>query len=76
MNPEGAGHVQAAFQDLDVPRRLCRAAWPLEGLPLPTLCYNLREAPRPGERNPEYAGKLQSVLRKLDFPADYVASVA
>jgi hypothetical protein len=40
------------------------------------LCYNLREAPRPDERNPEYAVRLQRVLRKLEFPADYIASVS
>ena len=42
----------------------------------PALCYNLREAPRPEERNPQYGARLQGVLRKLEFPADYVASVA
>ncbi len=29
-------------------------AHPLGGTPTPALCYNLREAPRPQERNPEY----------------------
>lgn len=29
----------------------------------PALCYNLREAPRPQERNP------------LEFPREYIASV-
>jgi hypothetical protein len=47
----------------------------LEGAPTPALCYNLREAPQPGERNPEYAARLQRALSKLDFPAEYVASV-
>jgi hypothetical protein len=28
---------------------------PLEATPTPALCYNLRDAPQPGERNPEYA---------------------
>lgn len=50
-------------------------ARPLEGTPTPALCYNLREAPRPDERNPEYAARLQRVLTNLDFPAEYVASV-
>jgi hypothetical protein len=49
---------------------------PLEGQAAPALCYNLREAPRPDERNPEYAARLQRVLRKLEFPAEYVASVS
>jgi hypothetical protein len=48
---------------------------PLEGSAVPALCYNLREAPEPHERNPEYAARLQSVLRKLGFPAEYIGSV-
>ncbi len=51
-------------------------AQPLVGTPLPALCYNLRDAPQPHERNPEYAGQLQRVLRELDFPEEYVASVS
>ena len=47
----------------------------LEGEVLPALCYNLREAPAAHERNPEYAARLQSVLRALGFPSDYIASV-
>ena len=50
-------------------------AHPLAGAPVPALCYNLREAPRPHERNPEYAARLQRALAKLEFPPDYVASV-
>jgi hypothetical protein len=48
----------------------------LEGESVPALCYNLLEAPLPHERNPEYAARLQAVLRRLNFPPDYVASVA
>ena len=50
----------------------------LEGPATPTaaLCYNLADAPRPDERNPGYATRLQRALRALDFPADYVASVS
>jgi hypothetical protein len=51
-------------------------ARPLEGQPMPALCYNLREAPRPDERNPEYAARLQRALSKLDFPPAYVQSVS
>ena len=51
-------------------------AQPLEGRSTPALCYNLREAPRPRERNPEYAARLQRVLGALAFPPEYVASVA
>jgi hypothetical protein len=50
-------------------------ARPLEGMPTPALCYNLADSPQPHERNPEYAARLQRVLRALDFPPDYVASV-
>lgn len=48
----------------------------LEGTAVPALCYNLREAPRPDERNPEYATRLRHALSKLEFPQDYVASVS
>jgi hypothetical protein len=51
-------------------------ARPLEGMWTPALCYNLPEAPRPHERNPEYAARLQRALSKLDFPPEYVASVS
>ena len=51
-------------------------AHPLEGTPTPALCYNLRETPRPDERNPDYAARLQRALNKLDFPPEYVASVS
>jgi hypothetical protein len=50
-------------------------AQPLEGK-LPALCYNLREAPGPQERNPDYAARLQRVLSKLHFPPEYVAAVS
>jgi hypothetical protein len=50
-------------------------ARPLEGTSTPALCYNLREAPRPDERNPEYAGQLQRALMRLDFPPEYIASL-
>jgi hypothetical protein len=43
-------------------------AQPLEGTPTPALCYNLREAPRPHERNPEYVAQLQLALSRLDLP--------
>ena len=48
----------------------------LEGGATPALCYNLIQAPEPHERNPDYAKRLQDVLSKLGFPAEYVASVA
>ena len=48
----------------------------LGGTAVPALCYNLREAPQPHERNPEYATRLQRALRKLDFPEEYVATVS
>jgi hypothetical protein len=51
-------------------------AHPLEGTPVPALCYNLREAPGPHERNPDYATRLQRVLSKLNFPPAYVAGVS
>ena len=51
-------------------------AQPLVGTPLPALCYNLREAPQPHERNSDYAAQLQQALRVLDFPSAYVESVS
>src|SRR5262245_30569968 len=51
-------------------------AQPLEGPPTPALCYNLREAPRPDERNPDYAARLRHVLGKLGFPPEYAASIS
>ena len=44
----------------------------LEGAPAPALCYNLREAPQPHERNPEYVARLKEVLGNLDFPQEYL----
>ena len=51
-------------------------AQPLRGTPAPALCYNLREAPRPDERNPEYAARLQRALSKRDFPQECIASIS
>ena len=48
----------------------------LDGAPVPALCYNLREAPAPHQRNPDYAARLQRVLAKLGFPPSYIASVS
>ena len=50
-------------------------AVPIGGSPTPALCYNLCQAPRPEERNPDYAERLRRALAKLDFPAEYIASV-
>ncbi len=48
----------------------------LGGTLVPALCYNLREAPAAHERNPDYATRLQGVLRKLNFPPEYIAAVS
>jgi hypothetical protein len=50
-------------------------AQPIEGIAIPALCYNLLQAPESRERNPDYALRLKSVLTKLGFPGDYVASI-
>ena len=47
----------------------------LERESLPALCYNLREAPGPGETNRNYAERLRATLSGLDFPAEYVATI-
>lgn len=50
-------------------------AQPIGGIAIPALCYNLLQAPESHERNPDYALRLKSVLTKLGFPQDYVASI-
>jgi hypothetical protein len=47
----------------------------IDGAAVPALCYNLLVEPRAGERNPDYAARLQKVLRDLNFPAEYVDSI-
>jgi hypothetical protein len=46
------------------------------GEALPALCYNLHETPAANEANPVYAASLRQALSRLDFPAEYVASVS
>jgi hypothetical protein len=48
----------------------------LEGETYPALCYNLREAPGSEETDTKYAADLQAALSRLDFPPEYIASVA
>ena len=48
----------------------------LEGGAWPALCYNLRQSPGPGEASGEYAARLRVVLRRLEFPPEYVESVS
>jgi hypothetical protein len=45
------------------------------GKTLAALCFNLVELPSTDERNPEYASKLRDLAERLDFPAEYVASI-
>ena len=47
----------------------------MDGDSIAALCYNLPVVPPAGERNPDYAARLQQVLRNLEFPAEYVDSV-
>jgi gamma-glutamyl AIG2-like cyclotransferase len=39
------------------------------------LCFNLTQAPPAGEHNEEYAAKLRALAKRLDLPAEYVASI-
>ena len=64
-----------AGPDLELYRPEAVLARTLQGEVIPALCYNLPEAPSSDERNPEYAARLQGVLRKLKFPEAYVASL-
>jgi Gamma-glutamyl cyclotransferase, AIG2-like len=43
---------------------------------IPAVVYTLVQPPKPHERNPDYAERLKKVLTQLEFPADYVASIA
>jgi hypothetical protein len=43
---------------------------------VPAMCYNLLIPPKPTERNPDYALCLQLALRALDFPLEYIDSIA
>ena len=45
------------------------------GKTLAALCYNLVEPPALDEENPDYASRLRALAERLDFPADYVASI-
>lgn len=60
---------------LEVYRPEALLATPFEGDAVPALCYNLIQSPEPHERNPEYAKKLQKVLRSLGFPKEYVEGI-
>jgi hypothetical protein len=51
-------------------------ARPLDGGSVPALCYNLIDAPQADEKNPDYAVRLQQILRELQFPTEYVDSVS
>lgn len=42
---------------------------------LAALCFNLPEPPSADERNADYAAKLRSLAERLNFPAEYVASI-
>jgi len=46
------------------------------GHKIPSLVYNLAVAPGPGERNESYALRLRSSLKKLEFPDDYILTIA
>ena len=43
---------------------------------IPVRVYTLPHPPAADERNPEYVAKLKAVLRRLGFPADYIAGIA
>lgn len=43
-----------------------------DGVQIPALCFNLQDAPEPGESNAAYAQKLRELARRLGLPAEYV----
>lgn len=42
---------------------------------LAALCFNLPEPPSAEERNVEYAARLRALAERLNFPAEYIASI-
>ena len=42
---------------------------------VPALCFNLIDAPRPDERNAEYAAKLRGLAERLKLPPEYVEAI-
>lgn len=42
---------------------------------LAALCFNLPEPPSADERNADYAARLRALAERLNFPAEYVASI-
>jgi hypothetical protein len=42
---------------------------------LAALCFNLPEPPSADEHNPNYAFQLRSLAERLNFPAEYIASI-
>ena len=69
-----ANRRQSSVNDATVPEAVL--ATTRRGEKLPALCYNLLVPPKPSERNRDYAVRLQRVLRALDFPLEYIDSVA
>ena len=64
-----------AAPGLDQYRAEAVLAITMSGDPVPAMCFNLLVAPKPSERNPEYAARLQRALRVLDFPLEYIDSI-
>ncbi|MEP6767038.1 MAG: hypothetical protein ABJC61_00095 [Acidobacteriota bacterium] len=48
----------------------------MDGGSLPAPCYNLTDPPLPQERNPEYAARLQALLRRLEFSPEDCGGVS
>jgi gamma-glutamyl AIG2-like cyclotransferase len=46
-----------------------------DGSQLPVLCFNLPRAPRPDEKNEEYARRLSEVALRVGLPPSYVKSI-
>jgi hypothetical protein len=46
-----------------------------DGSAVPALCFNLPTPPPPGESNADYASKLRDLAKRLQLPAEYVASI-
>lgn len=75
LESEGFAHLYggAGLEDYR-PETLAVTAF--TGEAISARCYNLPQRPGKNEANPEYAAKLQSVLKKLGFPKEYISGIS
>ncbi len=69
--------IDALYSDpsLDSYRPEAVMAITCDGTAVPALCFNLRIAPSPEERNPDYANRLRQLAERLGLPSSYVSTI-